>query len=289
MFFIILLFLCVVGLCLGSFTNALTWRLYERKQLLGKETSLSKINKQYYAKLSILKGRSMCPKCKHTLMPIDLVPILSWLALKGRCRYCHEHISWQYPVVEISTALIFIASYIWWPVTISGIQIVEFILWLLLVVGLVALAIYDIKWSTLPNRIIYPLSCIAFVLAIIVATSSHQHLKAILDIIFAVIIGGGIFYALFQISKGKWIGGGDVRLGFLLGLIMATPAKSVLLIFLASLIGSLISLPLLATHKLKRNSTIPFGPFLILAAIITELVGHFILSWYQNTFFPYGV
>ena len=103
------------------------------------------------------------------------------------------------------------------------------------------------------------------------------------------LIGGGIFYVLFQISKGKWIGGGDVRLGLILGLSIGTPGSSILVIFLASVMGSLISIPLMFTHKLKKNSVIPFGPFLIVSAIIVQLVGHFILSWYNNTFFPYGV
>ncbi len=81
----------------------------------------------------------MCPHCKHRLVAIDLVPVLSWLTLGGKCRYCHKSISVQYPLVELATALLFVASYIWWPVPVSGVQIAIFALWLVLLVGLLAL------------------------------------------------------------------------------------------------------------------------------------------------------
>jgi prepilin signal peptidase PulO-like enzyme (type II secretory pathway) len=102
-----------------------------------------------------------------------------------------------------------------------------------------------------------------------------------------VIIGGGIFYLLFQISAGRWIGGGDVKLGWLLGLITGTAARSVLFIFIAALFGSFISLPLLLSGRLKRTSTIPFGPFLILGAIVVQFFGADILNWYQHLFILY--
>ena len=100
-------------------------------------------------------------------------------------------------------------------------------------------------------------------------------------------VGGGLFYVLFQVSKGKWIGGGDVKLGWVLGLFLATPGRSFLMIFLAATLGSLVSLPLLAGKRLHKNSVLPFGPFLIIAAIIVQLFGHSILHWYQRSFFPY--
>ena len=284
----IIIALIVIGLCLGSFVNALVWRLHEQAKL-SKKKSLNKADKSFALKLSILKGRSMCPHCKHELSVKDLVPVLSWLSLGGKCRYCKKPVSWQYPVVEAATAFLFVASYIWWPVNLHGAQIAVFIFWLLLLVGFVALAVYDLKWLLLPNRIIYPSACLAVVIAVITVASSSDTVKALLNVILAVIISGGVFYILFQVSKGKWIGGGDVRLGWLLGLVVATPGRSILLLFTASVLGTLTSLPLLATKKLKRNSVIPFGPFLIVAAIVVQLFGHSILLWYQNHFFPNGV
>jgi prepilin signal peptidase PulO-like enzyme (type II secretory pathway) len=154
---------------------------------------------------------------------------------------------------------------------------------------LLALLVYDLRWTLLPNQIIYPLAVVAVAQAIIGVGSANRPAIALGNAVLAVAVGGGLFYVLYQVSKGKWIGGGDVRLGWLLGLVAATPARAVLLIFLASLLGSLISLPLLASHRLKRTSTIPFGPFLIIALVIVQLFGHSMLFWYQRTFLPFTV
>jgi leader peptidase (prepilin peptidase)/N-methyltransferase len=272
--------LAVVGLCLGSFVNALVWRLHEQEL----ENSKKKISSKRLAELSIVKGHSMCPHCKHKLAAIDLIPLFSWLSVKGKCRYCGEPISSQYPLVELITALLFIASYIWWPFHIYGSQLVLFIFWLLLLVGLLALILYDLRWFLLPNRIIYPLGCLALIYAITNVISANRPLAALLNTVIAVAIGGGIFYALFQLSNGRWIGGGDVRLGWLLGLIAGTPGRSILFIFLASILGTIVSLPLLSAHRLKRSSVIPFGPFLIAGAIITQLFGTNIIHWYTTAF-----
>jgi leader peptidase (prepilin peptidase)/N-methyltransferase len=277
--------LLVVGLCLGSFVNALVWRVHEQAKPKDKE----KTDKKYLKQLSITKGRSMCPHCQHELATKDLIPVLSWLSLKGKCRYCSRPISTQYPLVELATAGLFVASYIWWPVDFSTAQTIIFVLWLALLAGFMALIVYDLRWSLLPNRILYPLGLIAGLMAVVAAVTADRPLIAVINTLLAIAVGGGIFYIIFQISAGKWIGGGDVRLGWLLGLVMATPARSVLLIFVASLLGSLISLALLAAKRVQRHSVIPFGPYLIIAAIVVQLFGHTILFWYQKTFLPFTV
>jgi leader peptidase (prepilin peptidase)/N-methyltransferase len=265
--------LVVLGLVLGSFVNALVWRVHEQDE-----------HKKTDKKLSILHGRSMCPHCKHELATKDLIPVLSWLILGGKCRYCGKPISRQYPLVELLTAGFFVASYIWWPVDFGGVQTAVFVVWLALLTGLVALLVYDVKWMLLPNRIIYPLSVLAGLLALLRIIDDPHPASAFLKMILAVVVGGGVFYVLFQMSGGKWIGGGDVKLGWLLGLAVGTPSKSLLLLFLASLLGSLSSIPLLMQGRVKRNTTIPFGPFLIIAVIIVQLFGGDILDWYRNTF-----
>lgn len=226
----------------------------------------------------------MCPHCKHELAAKDLIPVLSWLSLGGKCRYCDKPISRQYPVVEGLTAALFVASYAWWPVHLGGVQTAVFIAWLALLTGLVALLVYDIHWMLLPNRIIYPLGAVAGLMAVLRIIDDPHPGSAVLKTVLAVAVGGGVFYLLFQVSNGKWIGGGDVKLGWLLGLAVGTPSKSLLLLFAASLLGSLFSLPLLIQHKANRNTTIPFGPFLIIAAILVQLFGADVLSWYRNTF-----
>lgn len=304
----IFIVLGVVGLCLGSFVNALVWRLHEQAAAVhhpephsggsGSRTRTGRIFAYVNGvlkhglgpvqddddELSVLRGRSMCPHCKHKLAAKDLVPVFSWLRLGGKCRYCHKPISAQYPLVELATAGLFVASYIWWPTITDTPQTAVFILWLLLLTGLMALLVYDLRWLLLPNKLLYPLGGLAAIQALIIVAAADNPFTTLLNMLLAVAIGGGIFYVLFQLSDGKWIGGGDVKLGWLLGLIVGTPARSVLFIFLAALLGSLVSVPLLVSHRLKRSSVIPFGPFLIVAAIIVQLFGTDILHWYQQTF-----
>lgn len=279
MVLMIIAILVVVGVALGSFVNALVWRVHEQ------EAAPAKAKKD--AKLSIVSGRSMCPHCRHELAAIDLIPVFSWLMLRGRCRYCRKPISWQYPVVELATAGLFVTAYLWWPEALHGAQTAIFVLWLVLLTGFMALIVYDFRWLLLPNRILYPLGAVAAAIAVITAATAHRPALAVLNTVLAVLIGGGVFYVLFQVSEGKWIGGGDVKLGWLLGLVAATPARSVLFIFLAALLGTLISLPLLLAKRLKRTSIIPFGPFLIIGLIIVQLFGQTMLDWYQRTFLPF--
>jgi leader peptidase (prepilin peptidase) / N-methyltransferase len=139
----------------GSFINALVWRLQKQ---LDKEGNPKKSNFQNPTSniYSITKGRSMCPNCKHTLVAKDLVPLFSWVLLKGKCRYCHKPISVQYPAVELITAVLFALSYLFWPFVLSGAEWIIFIGYLFTLVILIALAIYDLKTYLLPSRLIYP-------------------------------------------------------------------------------------------------------------------------------------
>lgn len=277
----IIAILVVVGLCFGSFVNALVWRVHEQAAAARKKGGKD------VRDLSIAKGRSMCTKCGHTLAAKDLIPVLSWLALRGKCRYCGKPVSVQYPLVELLTAALFVALYIWWPVPFTDVQKLLFVLWLALATGFMALIVYDFRWMILPDRILYPLSGLAGLIAIITAVAADKPAIAILNTVLAVAVGGGIFYVLFQLSKGKWIGGGDVKLGWMLGLVAGTPARSGLVIFAAALLGSLASVPLLLAKRMQRTSLIPFGPFLIIAAILVQLFGHAVLAWYQRTFLPF--
>ena len=276
----IVVVLIVLGLCLGSFANALVWRVHEQ----AKESKKKKPNKNRLQELSISRGRSMCTDCGHELFAKDLVPVLSWVSTKGKCRYCHKRVSSQYPIVELATASLFVASYVFWPyqlVADSG-QLAVFALWLIILTGLMALLVYDLRWYLLPNRIVYPLMALAGCMALVEVSVAAEPTSAVVDTALSVLVGGGIFYALFQLSGGKWIGGGDVKLGWLLGLIIASWAGSLLMIFIAALFGSLVSIPLMMDKKLKRTSVIPFGPFLIAGAIIVVLFGTDLLDWYKN-------
>lgn len=272
----LLLIATALGLCAGSFINALVWRVREQHKKRGARHDRS---------LSILHGRSVCPHCRRQLAWYDLVPLLSWLALKGKCRYCARPISLQYPLIELLTAVLFAVSALQWPQPLSGQSLFGLAVWFVILTGLIALLVYDLRWMLLPNRIVYPLLGIAAADVLVRALVFTEGMAPVTQALGGMLTIGGLFYLLFQVSKGRWIGGGDVKLGALLGLLAGGPLGSLLLLFLASLAGSTVSLPLLLTGKLKRDARIPFGPFLIAAGIVTRLVGDGILRWYEAVFF----
>lgn len=270
----IILVLVILGLCLGSFVNALVWRLHEQATLKNK-----KVPKQ----LTISQGRSMCPDCKHQLGFWDLLPVISWLTLRGKCRYCHKPISWQYPLVEVLTAGLFVFSYVFWPFGWEAAGIFQFAVWLVMLVGFMAMAVYDTRWQILPSKIIYPLGILAFI-QVVVLTIVNREPKELLIAAAGVVCLGGLFYALFQLSDGKWIGGGDVRLGVVLGLLVGGPGNAILVLFFASALGTIVSLPSLLQKKSALKRRVAFGPFLLLATVIVYLFGSSLINWYKQRF-----
>lgn len=267
--------LFVLGLAWGSFVNALVWRLHEletHKKLSGKQKK----------ELSFVHGRSMCVHCGHELAWYDLLPVLSWLSLGGKCRYCKERISWQYPVVELLTASLFVLSYISWDYGFSGAGVLLFGLWLVFVVGFFALAVYDLRWMLLPNKLVFPLIVLAVVQVVLKVFIEQAPLEVITGAAVGLVTIGGLFYALFHISNGRWIGGGDVKLAFMIGLLVGSGIEALLVIFLASALGTFISLPLMKSTSLKLSSRIPFGPFLLAATCIVYLFGERLINWYTS-------
>lgn len=268
--FVVIIF--IFGLIFGSFTNAYIWRDHQQSI-----TKSKKIKKQ----LSIINGRSQCINCGHVLAAKDLVPLLSWLSLKGKCRYCKTPVSAQYPAVELATAVLFAVSHVFWPFALNGLGVASLVVWLFCVVMLMALFLCDLKWMLLPNRMVAILTGGAIGLVILQAVNVSS-LGALLQPVLGGLVLASIFWALFQISKGRWIGGGDVKIAFSLGLIAGSPTKALLVIFLASLLGTLIVAPLLLSKKLKMHTKIPFGCFLIPAVIIVFLFGSSIIDRYLH-------
>lgn len=269
--------LAAAGLVFGSFIDALVWRIHEQSLLRKKKKHVA-----VPRELTMLRGRSMCQHCKHELAPWDLVPVVSWVLLRGKCRYCGAPISWQVPLVELITSLLFVLSYAVWPMSFHGLGLVQFCFWLVLLVGFVALAVYDLRWYILPDRIVFPLVGIATAELLVSVVFFHSGWQQLLGGAWGVLIASGIFYVLYQVSGGTWIGGGDVKLGLALGILLGGPILSFLLLFVASVLGTLVSLPMLAVGKAKRTTLIPFGPFLIAAAILIELFGGHFTSWLSH-------
>jgi len=282
-----------LGLILGSFANALVWRIYSQEEIKDKIAGLcdKKATKsrdaaihELQAKLqplSMSKGRSMCSNCHHPLASKDLVPFFSWLFLAGKCRYCYEPIQ-DPPFMEIGLPIAFVASYLAWPFVFSGYGLVAFILWLGFLTAFAALTLYDMRWYILPDRIVWPLVAVAGVQVGLHTFVFDGGAEVLISAFWGVVIASGIFYVLYHVSKGEWIGGGDVKLGIVLGLLVGGPLPALLLIFLASCFGTLASVPMMLQKKLGRTSVIPFGPFLILAAVVIVLFGQTMTDWLIN-------
>ena len=271
------IFIAIVGLGLGSFVNAWVWRT---RQVLDDDGNSKKLSKVKKAELSIVKGRSMCPSCKHTLATADLVPVFSWVYLRGKCRYCRTPISAQYPIVELITAVLYVVSYLVWDLS-ENWYYAAFITWLIGLTALIALAIYDAKWLVLPNKMLLPAYALVG-LGILMQFGLGRPIGDLLQISLAIAICSGLFWVLYNISKGQWIGGGDVKLGLLTGALIGTAAGAFISLFIASVLGLVWSVALMAKGKAGMKSQIPFGPFLIAGAICAVLFTQDIVGWYES-------
>ncbi len=269
-----------LGLLLGSFVNALVWRLHEQGAGYEDEPTGAKSadQRKLQQELSILKGRSMCPHCRHTLAGKDLVPVFSWLYLRGRCRYCHRPISWQYPFVELLTAMLFGLTYIFAASYITTNLPVLVLVYILLVLG-VALAVYDAKWFLLPNRLMYPFQIVAGLYAVSVAYV-QQDVRVLASASLAALAFYIFFRLIHDVSNGRWLGYGDVRLAIALGLLVGSFTNVLLLVFVASVLGTVVALPQVAQKRSKQRVYIPFGPFLLAAALLVMLWGQAVVDWY---------
>ena len=286
----IVIVLGTVGLVFGSFINALVWRLRQQDERDKTRIGSSKQHRDTLAPtnakrhisnrdLSILRGRSMCPHCLHVLAPKDLVPVASWLSLSGKCRYCQAPISWQYPAIELFTAAGFVLSYLFWPYGFHLVGIGLFVTWLVFLVGCMALAVYDFRWYELPDAIVWPLVALAFAQTSVYALVTSDVMVLFMAGLAAGVIAG-LFWLIYIVSKGRWIGFGDVKLGLVLGLLAGTPLRALLVIFFASCAGTLVSIPMLVRTKHKLSLRIPFGPFLIAGFVAVYFAGNAILAWY---------
>lgn len=252
-------FITLTGVVVGSFLNALVWRIRKRIPIGGKE-------------------RSQCVHCHHQLAWYDLIPVVSWLILRAKCRYCHKPISAQYPIVEVTNGILWLISF-WALHPERPAQFIGLIAWFLAVSVLLALAVYDIRWMELPDRLVAIFGVLAGLIALLNIDFTKFTLYQYLDPLLGVLFIAGLFYFLFQISDGKWIGGGDVKLAAGMGLLLGLQG-SVIALFIASLMGSVFGLSAMAIFKRDRKQVIPFGPFLISATFVVFLFGERIFAWY---------
>lgn len=246
----------LLGLIFGSAINAMVWRL--------------KVGRSW------VRGRSECPDCGHTLAAKDLVPVLSWLALGAKCRYCRKPIK-DHPIVELVTGVVFgISAYVLAPTTFQDWVVLGF--WLIIAVLLIILAVYDGRWLILPDKIMLPLIVVAAIYALSLAWLNNDA-GLLRSSLAAAIIAGGSFWLLVILSKGRAMGGGDIKLAFAMGLILGAQATAVAML-LAFNVAALVGIALIITRKRGRRDQIPFGPYLVGGTIVAFLYGRQMVDWY---------
>jgi prepilin signal peptidase PulO-like enzyme (type II secretory pathway) len=264
----------VVGIIVGSFLGVVSWRIKTAEDIVFK--------------------RSYCPHCKKKIRWYDNIPLFSFIILAGQCRDCKKKISWEYPLIELATGLLFAAAaykffgaaafgFTGAPERVFGMGDVIALSFLLFAISyLVIIFFHDLDFMLIPDVVVYPAMLITFLYQV------YKYLQSPLGIwnlgspvtssLFAAFLAALFFMALIWISKGSWIGGGDVKLGFLLGLIVGWP-KIIFVLFLAYMFGAVVSLLLIAFRLKTWKSQVPFAPFLVSAALLVLFFSDQIQFW----------
>jgi len=235
-------------------------------------------------KESPLEGRSFCPHCRHKLSWSDLIPVFSFFILKGKCRYCQKKISWQYPLVEIATGSLFVFIAHQQLISNQPLLILQLLFLLIFVCFLIVIFVYDLKHYLIPDKVIYPAIVLAFVYQIFQVLKfglSNLNFTSLLYALFSASLASAFFLSIFLVSKGKWLGFGDVKLVFFLGLLLGFP-NILIALFLAFLIGAIIGIGLIVLRKKTLKSEVPFAPFLVIGAFIALFWGEKFINWYLN-------
>jgi leader peptidase (prepilin peptidase) / N-methyltransferase len=241
----------LAGLLVGSFLNVVAWRLPRGE--------------------SLAHPPSHCPGCGEQIKPWDNVPVVSWLALHGRCRSCKTKISIRYPLVELSTGLLYAAVVAFRSGTI------EIVLGLLLVTFLVPISLIDLDRRVIPNKLTLPLAVVSLIAVVAIAPSE------LLEYLAAG-IGGFLFFFLAAFAYPRGMGMGDVKLAGAMGLALGRAVAPAVLFALIG--GVAIGAAIIAAKGAHegRKTAVPFGPFLALGSVIALFVGDSLMDAYLERF-----
>ena len=252
-----LILIFIFGLIIGSFLNCVVWRLYKEE--------------------SFIAGKSYCPHCRHSLGFWDLFPVLSYIFLRGKCRYCKGTISFQYPLIELITAILFSSVFIYLGSIIS----LGLFFWLTIISFLIVIFVFDLKYFIIPDEVIYPaifLSIVWLLYSFFTGTiSSHEMILSIFSSLGASLF----FFLIWFFSKGTAMGFGDVKLALLIGLLLGFP-NTIVALFLGFLLGAIIGSVMILLKKKGLKSEVPFAPFLVAGTVISFFFGNNIVSWYLS-------
>ncbi len=260
-------FIFLFGLVVGSFLNVVIFRLESGEQ--------------------VARGRSHCQYCRHTLEWHDLIPVLSFLALGGKCRYCKKKLSIQYPLVELATGMLFVFTVQFFDIRylifdIKNLLTISY--YLFITSALIVIFVYDFRHYIIPDKIVYSAIVITFLYQLAISQYPISNIQYFISFILAAFLASGFFFAIVVITKGAGMGGGDVKLAFLMGLALGWP-KILAALFLTFTIGAICGIILIALKRKKFKSEIPFGPFLVLGTFAALFWGEEIVKWYAGYLF----
>lgn len=242
----------ILGSAIGSFLNVVVDRATRGESIM---------------------GRSYCEFCRAELSTIDLVPIISFVALGARCRYCKKKLSWQYPLVETLTAVLFTFSF-WVAMTGSSFDLVTLFYWFLLISVSVVVAVVDFKFQLIPTSFVYGASLVSLFYNYLVLPS-----PLFIDHLLAAFGASAFFLLIVLITRGRGMGQGDIVLAFMIGMVLGIES-TIASLFLAFLTGAVVSVFLIILGRKKFGNTVPFAPFLIFGFIFCLFWGQAFLAWY---------
>lgn len=249
----------VLGLIFGSFATAVAYRLPRNE--------------------SISTGRSKCPNCGNTITAIQNVPVFSYVVLRGKCKHCGNRISIRYPLIELATGALFAGAAAKFGLSAEAL-IFAGLFW-----ALVVLTVIDLEYKLLPNKVVLPTFVAGWIGLAIAALAAGEPGRLLAAAIGAGIFGGFFFLVAYIYPAG--MGGGDVKLAFVLGTFLGYvdgPGVVLVGMFLSFLIGGVVGVALMATSGGDRKTQVPFGPFLALGTVLAVFFGRPILDAYLGTF-----
>ena len=271
--------LLLLGVVLGSFAGAQVWRVRARQLRTDKQTGHPYDKHEWRQLRVLLQGtvrddRSRCLQCGHVLAWYDLLPVVSWLSTGGRCRYCQQFIGWFELVMELVLGVGLALSYLVWPWALPASSLL-FVVWVVVALVLMILAAYDAKWQLLPDPLNYGLMALGALFVLVRMMTLHD--VDLVSLTGAVALLAGLYGGLYAISRGAWIGFGDVKLCVGLALLLGDWRLAFMTLFFSNMLGCIIVLPGLARGQLNTRSQVPFGPLLIIGCVISLLFGGHIL------------
>ena len=246
------IFVLLLGLIIGSFSNVCIYRIPRNE--------------------SLIRPGSHCPKCNQPIKFYDNIPLVSFIILKGKCRYCKEKISWQYPLVEFLTAVLYLLLFLRY-----GLQLVTFV-YMFFCSALIIITFIDLKENIIPDVLSLPFLLLGFLMSFFLKNLSP------INSLLGILAGGGVLLLVAILGsflfKKEAMGGGDIKLAAMVGAFLGW-RLTLLSLFLSFFTGAIIGIVILIKNK-GESDPIPFGPFIALGTIIALFFGNSIINWYLS-------